>query len=76
MFQPEDLPEQVVRDVPLALGALDVVRRFRPDSVKCLNTQNVSIDSVTVGATGRRPQEMMLVSRNPWAQIDHAPPTR
>ena len=41
-----------------------------------LNSKNVSMDSVTGVATGRRPQEMMLASRNPWAQGNHAPPTR
>ena len=63
MFQPQDLPEQVGRDVLLALGTLDVVRHFGTDGVKCLNTKNVPMDSVTGGATGRRPQEIMLLLR-------------
>ena len=47
MFQPQYLPEQVGRDVPLALGALDVNRHFGPDGVKCPNTKNVSMGSMT-----------------------------
>ena len=57
MFQPKTLPQEVGCDVPLALGALGVVRHFGPDGVKYLDKKLVAMDlSVTRDTTGRRPQ--------------------
>ena len=60
----------VGRDVPLVLGALDAVRHFGPDGVKCLNTKHISMDSVTGDATGRPQETTASTAEGRWRNLE------